>query len=231
MRIALCDDESASNEMLRALIDDYALKHDYDIRCDTYVSGRKLLEKDRYDLYFLDYFMDEMDGLAVAAALNEKFNSAVTVCFLTNYESAAIEIINRQIYADGFLKKPVEPKLLYDKLDKFYKTSSWGRLELKQGRSFRTVFARDILYIEADKKSSVVNFADSAETFSHMLSEMEQLLSGGKMFIRIHRSYIVNMMHIASYDAKSVTLTNGVVLPLKAKDFQKTYREFIFNQM
>ncbi len=231
MRIALCDDEEAEVVRLHDLIENYALKKDYQIRIECFTSGKKLVERDRFDLYILDYKMDEMDGVQLAQALNVKFGGAVTVCYLTNYENAAAEIINGQVYADGFLKKPVDPPLLYEKIDKFYKTSFWGRLELRQGRSYRTVYARDIAYIEADGKNSTVHFAEGKETFSHMVSELETMLAGGLMFYRIHRSYIVNMMYVSSYDAKSVTLSTGVTLPLKAKDFQKAYREFVFRQL
>ena len=176
--------------------------------------------------------MEPMDGIETARALNEKFSGAVTVCYLTNYENAAAEIINGQIYADGFLKKPVEPQLLYEKIEKFYKTSFGGRLELKQGRSLRTVYTRDIVYIEAAGKTSAVRFCSGEEAvFTHLLSEMETLLSASRLFYRIHRSYIVNMMYVESYDTKSVTLRGGVTLPLKAKDFQKAYREYIFRQL
>ena len=231
VRIALCDDERAEVDRLHDLIENYALKKDYQIRIESFTSGTKLLERERFDLYFLDFLMDEMDGLQVAKALNDKFDGAVTVCYLTNYEDAAAQIINGRVYADGFLKKPVDPALLYEKLDQFYSTSFWGRLELRQGRSYRTVFARDIYYIEGDGKSSVAHFADGEETFSHMISELESILSDGKLFFRIHRSYIINMMYVRSYDAKSVTLNNGVTLSLKSKEFQKAYRDFIFRQM
>ena len=231
MRIALCDDERKEVEKLHDLIENYALKKDYHINIECFTSGAELLARDRFDLYFLDFLMDEMDGLRLAQALNKKFGGAVTICYLTNYEDAAVQIINGQVYADGFLKKPVEPALLYEKLDKFYKSSFWGRLELRQGRSYRTVYARDIYYIEAKGKSSVAYYAEGEEMFTHMISEMEQKLADGKLFYRIHRSYIVNMMYVVSYDAKSVKLVNGVVLPLKARDFQKAYREYIFHRM
>ncbi len=232
MRIALCDDERAEVTRLHALIEDYALKKDYQIRAECFVSGEELVKQDRFDLYILDYKMEPMDGIETARALNEKFGGAVTVCYLTNYENAAADIINGQIYADGFLKKPVEPQLLYEKLEKFYKTSFGGRLELKQGRSLCTVYTRDIVYIEAKGKTSAVRFCSGEETlFTHLLSEMETLLAESRLFYRIHRSYIVNMMYVESYDTKSVTLRGGITLPLKAKDFQKAYREYIFRQL
>lgn len=231
MRIALCDDERAVVEQLHDLIENYALKKDYQIRIECFTSGRELIERDRFDLYFLDYMMQDMNGVEVAKALNEKFGGAVTVCFLTNYDNAAAEIINGQVYADGFLKKPVELPLLYEKLDRFYTTSFWGRLELRQGRSYRTVYARDILYIEAKGKNSIVFTGDASEVFTQMLSEIETILAPGRLFCRIHRSFIINMMYVSSYDAKSVTLTNDVTLPLKNHSFQQTYREFMFREM
>ena len=85
MRIAILDDEAHENANLRSLIEGYVLQKDYDIRVDDYTDGRELLKQPRYDLYFLDYKMDAMDGIAVAKGLKEKFNQAVTVCYLTNY--------------------------------------------------------------------------------------------------------------------------------------------------
>lgn len=123
MNIALCDDESFENDNLYSIISEYALKKNYDIRCEKFTSGRKLLESEKFDLYFLDYIMEEMDGVELAKGLRRKFNNAVTICYLTSFDGAAAEIINHQIYADGFLKKPVDKSQLYEKLDKFYKNS------------------------------------------------------------------------------------------------------------
>lgn len=231
MRIALCDDERKEVDKLHDLIENYALKKDYDLSIECFTSPKALLEKDRFDLYFLDFLMEEMDGVELARGLNEKFGGAVTIVYLTNFEDAAVQIINGQVYADGFLKKPVDPGLLFEKLDRFYKNSFWGRLELRQGRSYRTVYARDIYYVEARGKASMIYFSDGCEEYSHILAEMEEKLACGKLFYRIHRSYIVNMMYVSAYDAKSVTLVNGVTLPLKSRDFQRAYREYIFRQM
>ena len=97
----------------------------------------------------------------------------MTICFLTNYESAAADVINAGIYADGFLKKPVDEALLYEKIENYYKRSFFRRLELKKGTAWKTVYARDILYVEAAGKKSVVRFFDGAEEFNYLLNEME----------------------------------------------------------
>ena len=231
MRIALLDDEPKENENLYALINSYAIQRGYDIKCETFTSGIELLTRDRFDLYFLDYVMDEMNGVEVGRALYEKFRGAVTICYLTGIAAATTEVINAEIGAVGFLEKPVSAKLLYQKLDRFYKVSFSGRLQLKNGLSVETVYAREIIYAEAADKRTRIHFPSGEETYRHSFSEMEHILSAYPSFFRIHRSYIVNMLHVKSYDVKSVMMTNGDVLPLKAKAFAKVYRNFIFNEI
>lgn len=231
MRIALLDDDPKENERLKGLIESYAIRQGYNVVCEKFTSGKELLRQDRFDLYFLDYVMDEMNGVEVGKALNEKFRGAVSICYLTGIEAAATEVINAEIGAVGFLKKPVFPELLFKKLDRFYKSSFGGRLQLKKGLSVETVYAREIIYAEAADKRTRVRFSSGEETYRHSFSEMERILSAYPSFFRIHRSYIVNMLHVKSYDVKSVLMTNGDVLPLKSKDFAKVYRNFIFNEI
>ncbi|MBQ4208653.1 MAG: response regulator transcription factor, partial [Clostridia bacterium] len=185
------------------------------------------LQRDKFDLYFLDFCMDDMNGIDVAKALKEKYSHAVTICYLTNYDAAAAQIINQGIHADGFLKKPVDKKQLEEKLDQFYRLSFFNRLELRQGKRFQTVFAQDILYAEADNKQIKLHLFDRVEDYNYLLRDFESLLPAG-LFFRVQRSYLVNLQYIDSYDAKSVTLKNGETLPLKSKEFQKAYHNFMF---
>lgn len=227
MKIALCDDEPKETAQLSSMIQSYAFQRNYDLQCDCYHDGRELLQKGKYDLYFLDYCMEPMDGVALAEALKEKFRNAVTICYLTNYDAAAAQIINRGIHADGFLKKPADREELEQKLDRFYRLSFFNRFELRQGKRFRTVYAQDVLYVEANDKQVLVHTWNGAEAYNYLLREIETILPAG-LFFRIQRSFLINLQYVDSYDAKSVTLKNGETLPLKAKDFQKAYHDFMF---
>ncbi len=228
MNIALCDDEVFETQQMARLIESYALRKDYDIHCKQFNKGSDLIKAPKFDLYFLDYKMDEMDGVEVASALNEKYARGVTICYLTNYESAAGEVINHQIYADGFLRKPVDPEQLFEKLDRFYLASFTNRLLLKKGTQQHTVYTQDIVYIEADRKRSLFHMKDGVQDFNYMISDMEHMLQPGGAFIRIHRSFLVNMVHVASFDAKTVTMKDGTALPLKNKNFRAVYRDYLF---
>ena len=112
MRVALCDDEQHITGELEQLINAYAFARNLDIQCERFTDGHDLLECGKFDLYFLDYCMDAMNGIEIAEKLREKYSHAVTICYLTNYDAAAAQIINHGIHAEGFLKKPVDPKQL-----------------------------------------------------------------------------------------------------------------------
>lgn len=226
MKIALCDDEPRETEQLERLIRAYAFQHNYNIRCERFTDGRELLKREKFDLYFLDFRMETMNGIETAQALKEKFSHAVTICYLTNYEAAAVQIINHRIYADGFLKKPVDPKLLEEKLDQFYGMSFFKRLELRQGKGFRTIYAQDILYVEADNKQVKLHMASGVEEYHYTLNEIESLL--GNCFFRIQRSFLINMQYVISHNARTVTMQNGDVLSLKNKGFADAYHNYMF---
>ncbi len=228
MNIAICDDEIAESGHIFALINEYAQKKDYDIHCRQFNKGSELLKAPKFDLYILDYKMDEMNGVEVAEALKEKFSRNITICYLTNYESAAEEVINHRIYADGFLRKPVDTAKLYEKLDRFYLTSFTNRLLLKKGTELCTVYTGDIRYIEADGKRSVFHTVDGVLDFNYLLSDMERMLQQGGSFIRVHRSFLINMAYVSSFNAKTVTLKDGTQFPLKNKTFRAVYRDFLF---
>ena len=226
MRIALCDDEPKETQKLEAMINAYAFERNYDLQCFRFTDGRELLKQEKFDLYFLDFRMEEMDGIAVAQALKEKFSHAVTICYLTNYEAAAVQIINHRIHADGFLKKPVDPAELAEKLDQFYGMSFFKRLELRNGKRFDTIYTQDILYVEADNKQVKLHMSNGVAGYHYTMGEIESML--GDRFFRIQRSFLVNFQHVASYGARTVTMKNGDVLSLKNKGFAEAFHNYMF---
>ncbi|MNN98990.1 LytTr DNA-binding domain protein [compost metagenome] len=64
--------------------------------------------------------------------------------------------------------------------------------------------------------------------FNGKLARLEESL--GSHFYRIHRSYLVNLNYISSYDAAEVILDHGqqlVIAQKKYVDFVQAYLQFI----
>lgn len=231
MKIALCDDEKIETDNLSALIDRYSFNMDYNITVDCYNSGAELVSAPHYDLYFLDYAMPEMNGVELALRLKKKFHGAVTVCYLTSYENAAIEVINNRVYADAFLRKPVEETQLRAILDKFYKESFFHRFVLRSDGVNKAVYPQNVFYIEARGRNTVFYYSDSSEEFSCSITELESEYLPENIFFKVHRSFIVNMMFVESFDRKNITMKNGDIIPLtRSKEFKDVYVKFNFSK-
>ncbi|MBQ9506785.1 MAG: response regulator transcription factor [Clostridia bacterium] len=229
MRIALCDDEQAENERLKNRIYSYAAARDLDAVCDCFVSAAALLEREKYDLYFLDYAMPEMNGVELAVRLREKFSGALTVCFLTSYERAAVEVINRNVGAEAFLVKPVAQEQLNGVLDRLFRRSLFHRIVLKKEKSVCVVYPQEILYVEVRNKECLFRFYDRTEAFPYPLNELRDAYLPKELFFQVHRSYLVNLMHVAAFDKSCVTMTDGNTVPLrKYKAFAEAFSAFNF---
>ena len=232
MNIALCDDEPAENERLKGLIYAHAAARNYDILCDTFTSAAELLAREKYDVYFLDYAMPGMSGAELAVRLKEKFANAVTVCFLTSYERAAVEVINRGVNAEAFLVKPAEPARVNALLDRLYARSGLRRVVLKKEKTMRALYVQDILYVEAQNKECRVRFYNGEELFPYKITELEENCLPKQVFFRVHRSYLVNLMHVSAFDKTCVTLKNGDVIPMRRyKAFCEAFSAFGFEAL
>lgn len=80
---------------------------------------------------------------------------------------------------------------------------------------------RDILYLQSDLKHvQICRSCGKSERIFAKLSGVEELLSDE--FVRIHKSYIVNRMHVEALDRKThmVRLDNGEILPVSDAQYE-----------
>lgn len=230
MKIAVCDDEKIYRDEIEAVIRKYMFNTENDVDYEVFSEPAELLERDRFDLYILDYVMPQMNGVELAVKLREKFANSVTVCYLTSYETAAVDVINRNVEAQAFLVKPVKADELTALIDRFYKSSAKKRLVLKQGRSNVTVYTNDIIFVEAANKSSIIHFADKTEEFSYLFGELYEAFLEGKSFFKVHRSFAVNLSHVMKYDKNTITMDNGEKIPCKKmKEFIAAFDKYNFD--
>ena len=107
--------------------------------------------------------------------------------------------------------------------------SFFNRLQLKRDGSYDTVYTQDIFFVRAEDKKSLIFFYDRCEEYPILLTELEKKYLPPELFCRVHRSYLVNMMHIASYDRKTIVMKSGDKVDVsRFKQFQEAYRRFNF---
>ncbi len=229
MLIALCDDEAFENNNLHKLINDYAIKYDYDIHCEEFTSGEELLKSNlKFDMYFLDYQMDEMDGLELASKLRNEKNDLAAIVFLTSYREIVYDCFDVNTYR--FIVKPITEQTLSKVLDDFMKTSIlFSRIALKKDGIIQNINTKEIYYIESYKKECTVCMKGGSEVFNCRLHEIGEKLHP-EFFFQPHRSFIVNMFYIVKDDSKFITMSNGDTIPISkylVKDYRIAHSQFL----
>lgn len=98
------------------------------------------------------------------------------------------------------------------------------RILLQRPRGLRIARITDILYIASDKNYTTVTLASGESiVVSYSLLDFERKLDPS-LFFRIHRSYIVGLLHVHEYfhqNGNYIVISNGEKLPLSYRRFRK----------
>lgn len=144
-----------------------------DIR--EFENGKSLLKDDSvFDIVFLDYQMDDIDGLETAKMMR-KNNEKCAIVFITGYPTFIREVF--EVDALRFLDKPVSKLKLFECLDSFIKMQK-SRFTISVNVDNETIRIEtdSILYIEADGKYSIIRTNDKFYHSSKTLNEIYNML-------------------------------------------------------
>ena len=209
-KIAICDDEPLHIDKIRSIL--------LDEETDNYTKPANLLNAitagKRYDVLFLDIMMPEIDGISLARELRE-LDEDMLIVFITSkiefmqtgYEVKAFRYLLKDQIDTGLPKiwKDIEKELL-DRADTYF-TYEFER------KTYRYP-CRDILYLESNLRRIILHTNRDTAT---LYGKLDDLAIKYPMFVRIHKSFLVNRRHIRSISAGMVVLSNGDILPISRK--------------
>lgn len=230
MKIAVCDDERLFAEKLKNLIDNYYRA--FDVSVYVFTSASELLGKieqspDVFSAVFLDIEMSEIDGMQAAVSIRN-ISADMRIIFLTSHTELAME--GYEVNALRFLAKPVNTQKLHEVLALLDKSVGDDKcIMIADGGSRILIKCSDILYIKAENVYLQIVTENRNYLLRKKLADMESELDSGK-FVRIHRSYIVGLAHVKSYNGKSVIMMNGAELPL-SRSCEKQFKDAVMNYL
>lgn len=227
-RIAICDDNPADVSVLRGYLEHSSIAAN--IAISTFPNGNELVrnynKKRCFDLIILDMIMDHMNGMEAARKIRE-IDASVSILIVTATVEYAID--GYQVNAVRYIVKPVEQnfflKLVETLYNEFKKNES--RFYSFPSKAGTTVISMDdIYYFESDLRSIRVVCKQGDYTFTGRISRVEEETSD-QDFIRIHKSFIVNMKHIHNIYKESITLDNGDTVPLSHHRHKQINQKFL----
>lgn len=234
MHIAVCDDQAEELESLLTLLRVWQEDRRAAVRWHSFRSAGELLDAarhERFTLYLLDVMMPGTDGMEAAREIRT-FDAAADIVFLTSSPGFAYESYG--VRALEYLLKPISGSLLFPVLDKLMLREQRPQdgLTLKAGATLvRVPFSR-LSYVEVNGKHLYFHLADgTVREVAGSLKDYEPLLLVRPEFMRIHRSYIVNMLQIDELSPAGVHTFSGMNLPVSRllyPQLQKDYMKLLF---
>ncbi|MEH7345632.1 LytTR family DNA-binding domain-containing protein [Bacillus sp. JJ1532] len=160
------------------------------------------------DLVFLDIELAEDNGLSLAKQL-ETLDITPAIVFATAYDEYALQAF--ELNAVDYILKPYEENRIQKTLDKIKKMQKIGNQDipaypsLKNTRNgkiavnvdekFILLAYDDILYLESSEGKCTIKALEHTYKVSEALVVLEKKLNQTQ-FLRVHRSFIVNVDHI-----------------------------------
>lgn len=234
IHILVCDDDPVfaglQTAALSEILDRMGENHEIHSFSGGEMVPRELLC--RCDIAFLDidFPRESYNGIDIARTLRE-CNREASVIFVTNFVEYAPE--GYEVQALRYLLKREAPQ----------KLESYLRLALQRLRQRRRTYAvqigggtvylpvEDILYLES-RKHACVAFVQEKENvkeycFYAALRAVEKDLENSG-FLRIQKSYLVNMRHIQRFQCREVKLTGEIVLPVSPRSYAEQKQKYLF---
>ena len=86
---------------------------------------------------------------------------------------------------------------------------------------------KDITYIEAFSHETEVHETEAAYRVREGIGVWQERLSDSGLFVLCHRSYLVNLLHVARIDKTEVILDGGERIPLSRRSYRAVHEAFI----
>lgn len=181
--------------------------------CQNAFEAFNVLKRKKVDLMFLDIHMPEIKGTQLVKSLT----NAPKIIFTTAYREYALE--GFELNAVDYLLKPVSFERFVSAIDKFNEVNYKNRIisvvdesnskakiiNIRDKNNVHRMNTDEIIYIESFGDYIQLYTSERKITVRSTLHSIDSMLPDNQ-FVRIHRSTIVSLDHITSFNASFIRL-------------------------
>jgi len=236
--VIVVDDEGPARAILREYLSE-AAGVEVLAECRNGFEAVKAVADLGPDVVFLDIQMPKLNGFEVV----ELIGADVTVIFVTAFDEHAVRAF--EVNAVDYLLKPVSPERFAAALEKARKRANLGtptpvsgllasmraegqplnRILVRQGPRVDVIPADKLDYAEAQDDYVSLRTEGRVLLKQQTMAELEASLDAAR-FIRIHRSYLLNLDRLAKIDVDArdnrvAVLVDGTRLPVSRAGYAR----------
>lgn len=185
--------------------------------CEDAIEAYKTVLSNQIDLLFLDVEMPGMTGIELVKSLEGKRPMIIFTTGTTDYAAVAFDL-----NVVDFLIKPILPVRFLQAIEKARdllknkQTATTVKEDefifIRDSSTVRRLRVSDILYLEAMGDYVKINVPNQVYSIHSSLKAVEQKLSPS-VFLRVHRSFIVNVSKIDTIEGGTLII-NKLMVPV-----------------
>lgn len=168
--------------------------------CQSAIDAHTLMQKEPVDAIFCDISMPDLNGLDFVRALNPR----PLVVFTTAYSQYAVE--GYKVDADDYLLKPFSFEEFQQAAERVHRQYDLLHQEEAAAASASEIDENDDIFLKTEYKVMRVAVLMS-------MKKLEERLPHAS-FMRVHRSWMVNLRRIREISKSRITLDNDAEVPI-----------------
>lgn len=232
--ILICDDDIVMLNRIKSVIELVLADTKTKARIHAFSDAEQISDQilSGCDIALLDIDFDKANynGMDVARRLRT-LRSDTVIIFVTNFIEYAPE--GYEVQAFRYVLKKDIPEDLVASFLLALKQINKETLKIQVNGEIINIPSDDVLYLEVMQHCVTAYVQKSEADKSHKeyifyasLSELEQQLEP-QGFLRIHKSYLVNMKHLKKFQCREATLDNGMTLRVGEKSYAENKQKFL----
>ena len=229
-QIAICDDEEKQRAYIKSLVEGWLRQTFHHTKIQEYASSEQFLFEQAYDrtqILFLDIEMEKMDGIALAREIR-KHNRQMQIIFVTGYMEYIQE--GYDVEALHYLLKPVSQEKIDSVLDRAVerlKTAD-AVLLVESGGEVLRLPLKEIRFIESNRNYNIIHPVFLPVLIRCHASRNRYLHEKlDEAFVRVGRSYLVNLHYVRRIGKTELILNTGEKLLVPRGSYKKLNEAFI----
>ncbi|WP_253187401.1 LytTR family DNA-binding domain-containing protein [Mangrovimonas sp. DI 80] len=196
--------------------------------CSSAIEAFQCIREQEVDVVFLDINMPEISGIAFAKSIKKN----IKIIFTTAYRDYAVE--GFELQAVDYLLKPISFDRLLKAVNNYFETHTQNTpspsapteapnfMFVRADRRMIKIDFEAITYIESYSDYLKIHLGNQTIVTRETISAIEAKLPSEK-FLRIHRSYIIAIKHIASFTNDEIIVQN------KALSISRSYKKDVLS--
>jgi len=228
--IAICDDEKLDRDYIKSLLEKEFEDKEVVLDIKEYkMLPDKFPEEDilLLDIEFIGNDISD-NGIKLAEKIREHDGKQPVIIFISGYDKYVFDAFD--VSAFNYLVKPISAerfsKVIEAAVQKIVKAQDREKrtIEIHHNGSVIQLPEKDIVFAESQNHKIILHTKTTVIEDYGKLSDLEDKV--GNLFFRVHRSFLVNMLHVESYSRSEITMDSGEKVLLskyKYSDFVKSY--------